>query len=190
MALPKLEGRITASSAWTATVDGDTPGTVTVAAGEYYPSGTGGLIAELLEQFQLIHSGYQVTLSDTTGKVTIANEEQSFSVTWVSTDLRDVLGFTTDLTPASDTFTGTEQAEYLFMPGLGRSGALSPEANDGRPVADTTVAISPTGFHCSIHWGERYEDTLEFRFLLASKVWDSEESTQNESLQVFWNKVL
>jgi hypothetical protein len=96
------------------------PVTVTVAAGSYYPL---ALLSTFKTQLDAAFGGDGVfTVSGSwgesgTGFVTISHTVETFSFTWTSTDFRDCLGFTTNLTPAATSFVGTRSAQGVWLPG-------------------------------------------------------------------------
>jgi hypothetical protein len=152
MSKGRLEAQITipvggwsVSVAITAVVG--SPFTVTVAAGTYYPT-------DLLSTFQTqlnAASGADgvFTVSGSfgesgTGLVTIAHTVETFTITWSSTDLRDALGFTGTLTPAALTFTGTRNAQGVWLPDcqlFAERGTNDP----GYIQSDRTESVSPRG---------------------------------------------
>ena len=94
------------------------PSTVTVAAGSYYLS---DLMLEFQTQLNASRpNGWTVTGSfgeAGTGKVTIDDATHyNMSITWTSTDLRDVLGFSGNIVAASSAQTGAAHARGLWIP--------------------------------------------------------------------------
>ena len=199
MALPKLEGLITVPSGnWTFQYYDGATWTVTIPAANYYLSSPGnasaGLLATVQYQLNVIpNNTCTVTMSSTTGKVTITNTEPAnFQITeWTSTALRDVLGFTAVLGPDNTTFTSPEAAESLFLPNCGRGPSyLAPDGDEGAEESDLTIAVSPAGNVRAYGYGRRFVDALDFPALKSSKTWISDESTVNESLQRFWRAIM
>lgn len=90
--------------------------TATVPADDYYLS---DLVAEFETQLNAGPGGtWGLSLSSSetgTGKVTISCSS-TFSITWTSTDLRDVLGFTATITSAATPQTGANHAIGLWIP--------------------------------------------------------------------------
>jgi len=79
-----------------------------------------------------------------TGRVTISHTVQTFSITWLDTDLRDVLGFAGNLAPVALTFTGTAHARGVWLPDCpmaSRYGAADP----GHTETDLSQTVSPLG---------------------------------------------
>ena len=207
MALPKLEGRITLAAAVSMTIvedSGARNATVVVAsAGDYYltstaAGGAGSLLATIA--YELTTNGtlvgtYSVALDDTadsaTGKITIsATGVSNFAVTWVGTELRNLLGWTGDVTATAATYTAPEHAEYLFLPGCGRSSNLAPDGDVGVERTDGTLAVAPSGAAVALQYSTRYVDVLELAHLKGARTWVSLETTANMSLQKFWRDVI
>lgn len=199
MALMKLEGEIViAADLNIGTFAGST---ITVPQGNYFLSSTGdgGATLSLTAKLKaLLDAGpggtWTVTVDDdadtSLGKVTIARNS-NYTATWNSTDFRNALGFTGDLSTAStSSFTGANQAKYLFLPNCGRSGVMGPEASDGAIESDYTISISTDGGLYALAYSKRYLDSLEWRTLKGSKVWNCLDVTTNEALEQFWNDVI
>lgn len=208
MALPKLEASIpfTSSVSMTVAENGGGGVAVTVVTGTalgYMWSTNNGDSALLTEIGDALTANgslagtYALSLSATTGKVTISvsgGGVTSFAITWTNTTLRDVLGFASgDTVSGATTYTGSEHAEYLWLPGVGKTNAMMPDGSTGKPISDLTVAVAASGAHKALSGGSsliRYVDNLEFQFVLGSKAITALESTANESYQTFWTKAV
>lgn len=98
------------------------PSTVTLPAASYYWTAVAAyqaLVVELETQLNTSRpSGWTVTFSATTGQVTIDCSSEPWSITWTSTLLRDLLGFTTNGNISSVTTpqTGSRQVRGLWRP--------------------------------------------------------------------------
>lgn len=202
MANPKLEGRITADSAWVISVTEATgpvtDAAITVAAGDYYLTSATSLLTALktaLDGSATLNGVYTVSLADDadtdTGKVTIsAPSVGNISITWSNTDIRDRLGFTGDVSGAT-THTGTEQAEYLYLPPVGRDDSfMAPDGDAGLEETDLVVSTSPDGSMVATKFQTRYLDSLGFSLVKGSAMYVKHEATDNESLQKFYQDVL
>ena len=124
------------------------PFTVTLAAGTYWCGST--LLSSLqtaLDAASGSDGAWTVTasLTDTTGTglVTIAHASETFTITWTSTDLRDVLGFTGTLTPAALTFTGTKHLRGVWLPDCPIDSEYGAEV--GHTETDRTTLIGNGG---------------------------------------------
>jgi hypothetical protein len=116
------------------------PSTVTVAAGSYYWTSNfyiSSLITTLQTQLNASRpSGWTVTFDATTGLVTINCSSTPWSITWTSSDLRNLLGFASNIAGVSSAQTGTKQARGLWRPDspldLDGDAAMAPYATDLR----------------------------------------------------------
>ena len=200
--LPKLEGLIPLSAVATATVVEHTPnntyaGTTLAAAGDYYLTAGTSLLAVIQQNLNNLNanSTYTVTVDSTsdtsTGKVTIAvTGVATFDITWTDTVLRDILGFTGNLSGAA-TYTGGNQARYLFLPPCGRSPSLlAPDGDAGVPLRDGNLNVAPDGTLYAMSFATRYVDRIGFSALRGSSTWTYFETTVNQSLQTFWVDVI
>lgn len=196
MALLKLEGEIIIS---TATIIGTFGGSViTIPIGRYFLTsiGSGGATRSFLDEldFQLttvVGGVWTCTLNDdtdaATGKVTIATSFP-FDVTWTSTTLRDLLGFTANLGLATS-HTSPNHAKYLWLPNCGRSAIMAPAASGGALESDFTLALGTDGTPFGLGYTIRAYDSLELRHLRGKKVWTSQ-GAANEALEGFWRLVI
>lgn len=195
MSLSKLEARITVPTGGYSISVTDSGGTssVTVAAGLYYLTSTTSLLTTLvtaLNADSTLAGTYSCTVDDdidaATGRVTLAaTGGGNISVTWTSTVLRDLLGFTAGLSGAA-TYTSTKAAKPLFLPGVPRANPLVPDGHAGLLVTDASTTIAPSGESCVLVYANRRVDSLEFRFLLGRKTWTVYETYVNESFESFW----
>lgn len=195
----KFESLIPITTAQRMSVTETTPNTgatnADVAAADYYLTSTTSLLTAVKTALDAVsgNSTYTVSLDDTndssTGKVTIsAAGVASFAIDWTAaTSLRDILGFTGNLTGAA-TYTGDNQALYLHLPGCGRSNAPNPLADNGTPISEATIVFAPgSDVSYAMAFGtSRTIGSMEFQHLLGSNTWTSLEVVTNESLQTFW----
>lgn len=206
MALPKLEGRITLSSAQTMIVtdSGGASQNRVVAAGDYYltSTATGGsasLLSAVETALELSGQLYTVSLDDTAdsalGKVTIAVAAGTTAIDFSgAATLRDILGFSGNIAAAASA-TGAYQARYLWLPNTGRQSPMSPEPTStaydmGGEEADGTFTFSPSGASKRLVYTRRFVDTMAFENVLGSKTWMATETVTNASLQKFWRDVI
>jgi hypothetical protein len=201
MALPKLEGliRIAEATVLGTLTTGATPYVITIPVGDYYlttaGNGARSLVDEIEEQVEaMVGAGTcTVTVDDDTdtseGQVTIAYSA-TFTLSWTSTYLRDLLGFTGTLTPAASSFQGTGHARTLWLPNCGRSNTLAPEGSNGHIQSDYTCVIAPSGAHRAFSFTARYSDTMNFAMVQGRKAWIEHESRAGESFEQFYLDVL
>lgn len=193
--LPKYEGRITVPTGGYAVSVTDSGGTasVTLAAGDYYPNSSTALLstfaAELTANSTLAGT-YTCTSDDdtdaATGRITLAaSGGGNVSVTWSSTALRDLLGFTGNLSGAT-TYTSTGACKYIYLPNVPRAEAMAPDGSAGVAMTDSSVTVSPSGTSKILAYSTRYVNRLAFRFLTGRKTWTAAETYANESLESFY----
>jgi hypothetical protein len=201
VALPKLEGliRLNEATILGTLTTGATPYVITIPAGDYYLTtigdGSRSLVDEIEFQVQtMVGAGTcTITVDDDTdtseGQVTIAYTA-TFTLSWTSSYLRNLLGFSSTLTPAASSFQSTAHARTLWLPNCGRMNVLAPEASDGQLVADQTCVVAPSGAHASFSFTGRYVDTMNFAMVQGRKAWITHESRSYESFEQFWLDVL
>lgn len=142
----RIEAKVTVpAGGWSvaATNGGGGPTTVTISAGDAYPS---DLLSTFETQLNASRpSGWTVTKGfgeGGTGKVSIACST-TFSITWSSTTLRDVLGFTANISSASSTQTGTSAMKGVWLPDCPLM--AEDDATVGAYQTDQRTSISPSG---------------------------------------------
>lgn len=148
MANGRIEARYTLTSAWTGTATTSLGGPTvwSVAAGTYYAT-------ELRAAFQAslravrTPATWLVTCADGeagTGLVSIAQGTAgTWSIAWTSTDLRDALGFTGNITSVSTTQTGTSAMKGVWLPDA--SIWMPTDDDAGFTYSDLRSSVSPTG---------------------------------------------
>ena len=93
-----------------------------------------------------------VTISLTTGLCTISSTA-NIAITWTSTDLRDLLGFTGNLSAATS-HVGTMRVRGLWLPNA--EGAFTyGNGDEGHIETDLAVTVSPRGDMKGIGWTSR-----------------------------------
>ena len=163
--------------------------TYTLTAGEYYPRGyTGEATDQLCEHLTALlepRAGTPtVTVSLTTGLVTISWDGTATTVTWTSTDLRDILGFTGNLTSATS-HTSTYPMRYLWLPSLAPSNYPTTIEDLWQPRSNSRVFASPDG---ESHGRRGYESNLAvvtYDLLQASEVVHRNATYDNEDNGTF-----
>lgn len=121
-----------------------------------------------------------------TGLVTIAHATQTYSLTWTSTNMRDMLGFTGNLTPAATSFSGTEACEATWLPNA--EGAFYyGNGDEGHTETDSSTTESPRGDVKRLVYNTRQ--------VLPSAIWShvpkafaraASETTVNASFERWW----
>jgi len=148
----RAEAQITVpSGGWAVSVAitavGGSPFTVTMPAGTYYPTDFLSSWQTQLDAATGADGAFTVSGSfgeSGTGLVTIAHATQTITVTWTSTAIRDVLGFTGTLTPAALTFTGTPNMRWRWLPGAEAPFAYG-NSDEGHTETDMGITESPRG---------------------------------------------
>jgi hypothetical protein len=158
---------------------------------------TNRLGAQLVEEIQArvrLFSGFgafNCTVSDT-GFVTMSRGS-TFTVTWTDTGLRDILGFTGNLSGASS-YTATNQHMHGWYPGVALVDRIGDERSPGMATSDVQVMRTPGGAVNALDFtGELYDRTFEFNWLprqRALKVPTLSQTTSqrivNQSYEEFW----
>lgn len=177
-----------------ATSNAGGPTTVNLTAGNYYWTAAGG-VSSLLTHFASVLNAqrpitggtWQVTMStgaNGTGQVTISSSNASnISITWTSTVLRDVLGFTANIS-AVTTATGAKQAKALWRPEcpLQLKGAIK----RAPIVSDKRVSISPRGDVTAFVGNTlRRQRDLVYTHVPLARVWEAEAVLGNASFEQF-----
>lgn len=178
----RLEGRITIASSTTATVGG---GTATITAGTYYWA---DFLSEVGTRFASA-SGTTCTLSAGFGRAGTGLVTITFGVAkaiaWVSTSLRDLLGFAGDSASAT-VHTGTLHARNVWLPNCHYQ---APNAVTtifrGAIEADKRDAENAAGYVWS-HMGQKKEvNWLKWASIARSKTFRANEVTSCESFEKF-----
>jgi len=144
MSRGRIEARIYQPSNWTATVTGSASGTATITASSArYPS---DLLAAVAAAFSTT-TGDTVTVTGSlgesgTGLVTIASSA-NIAVTWVSTSLRDILGFTGNLSSGTPHLS-TRPLRGVWLPNAEGAFPYGP-GDEGHTETDLTTTESPSG---------------------------------------------
>ena len=169
-------------SALTATVGG----TATVAAGTYYIT---GLLSTIAAAFAA-SSGTSCTVTASlgengTGIVTITFGSAT-AITWISTDLRDILGFTGNSSSAT-VHTSTQAVRGAWMPDVAYDAPNTVSSSfKGDIRSDRKVVMSANGNVFSVAGQFHYELTVAWPAVKVAKVRIAQETTVNQSFERFW----
>lgn len=186
----RIEAQMTAPAGITFTAT-NSAGTQTVALplGSYYPSDLGAELATVLNGYA--PSGWTVALStgpNGTLQWTIACSMTPFAIAWGSaTTLRDILGFTGDITATLSPATGAKQGRGLWMPdcpiNLKSDPRAAPTGSDLRQTA------SPTGRVLGLIGNTFYQHmTVGWQAVPPSRTWEGLASLPNASWEFFFNE--
>lgn len=133
------------------------PFTVTVPAGNYYGTDLCSTLKTLLDAATALDGVFSVTPSfgeSGTGFVTISHTVETFTITWTSTALRDLLGFAGTLTPAALTFTSTLAFRGVWLPNAEAAFAYG-NGDEGHTETDIGATESPAGDLKGLGWTTR-----------------------------------
>lgn len=183
-----------AASAAAFTVDSND---INIAAGWYYPWGYSGESSDqFLDHLQTLiraigapFTTATVTCAVATGLVTIdTNAGSSKDITWSDTDVRDLLGFTGNLTGA-ESYTATNQMRYVWRPTKALSYTSVDRDEIWAPDSSSRVLRSSGGTAYSVVGYTAYDVELSWQYLPKADV-ITDSSTVWESLQQFWVDVI
>ncbi len=187
----KLERRITVATGTGTVNDGGGADAFTVTPADYYMSTTTSLLSTLETALEAASGvGFTVTGSfgeGGTGKVTIAINSGTFTMTWTDTDMRDALGFTGNLTPAAASFTSTNASPAVFLPD---SPIVTPfgAGDNGLEEADAAFSESPTGLVYAVYGQRKRSLWVQWDALSHAKFRIAGETTTNASWETYWRK--
>ena len=188
--------------------------TITLTATKtYYHSSAGNDTVDLPAKLQALldaasgalNVAYTVTIDaseEGTGQYTIsaiydngdgsANDPLEFTITWVSTALRNILGWTGNLATGGGTSSYTSQgsAEGLWLPDCAPLSLTS--IGDEVEESDQSVLEAPTGtyVHRIVHHRKQVITDLRYPQLTRRKARIVGETYANESWQQFWRDVI
>lgn len=189
----RLEAQFTVpSGGWTVAVTITAIGTynVTVAANTYTPTSFLTALQTSLDAASGSDGAFAVSASFTdrtgTGLVTIAHATETFSATWTSTDMRDLLGFSGSLTPAALTFTGTSAMRGAWLPDCEIDTTYGGEA--GHYEHDRSELVSPDGtvYALSYATSRRYLPEIRWALISRARARTAAETTTGQSYETWW----
>jgi hypothetical protein len=186
-------GWFTVPIAVTITVTNDAGTTVVTITPGVYTLAT--LVAQLQTDLQTQRppagTAWTVSLSigaTGTGQVTIDAPTDTWSITWTSTDLRDLLGFTADIAAVTTPQTGPKQARGLWMPDT--TLFVDGFYKAAIPVSDLIQTEGPTGFVIGHSGNKKYKQrNLKWGQVPINRTWIAAELVANESLEQFLTDV-
>jgi hypothetical protein len=187
----RVEARITVpTGGWAISLTITTIGTftVTVPAGTYFPTALLSTFKTLLDAATGGDGTFTVTGSfgeSGTGFVTISHTVQTFTITWTSTELRDVLGFAGTLTPAALSFTGTINAGGVWLPSCDHD---APRGRDnGVYQIDRAVTTAPGGTTIATGYQRRRKlGRVSWPLSSRARTLESGETVTGESFERWW----
>ena len=192
----KLEALHTVpASSWGVSIDGGA--TVYVSSGDCYmssaaPGGTESLMTKLATLLSATVASTTVTGVVTSGilRTRITWGSGSHSLTWVSTTLRDRLGFTGNLSSAA-THNASNQPMGVWLPIGDPSGLLSSYGSLGSRESDKVTHVARSGKVWSTGYNKRTKQRLTWNGQTAAKMWkESENAATNESAERLYEDFL
>ncbi len=184
----RLEGRLTVpTGGWSTTINA---ATATVPAGNYYLS---DLLVEVGARFATAGATTctaTASLGESgTGIVTITFGSAK-SITWVATDLRDILGFAGNSTSATSHI-GTLHARGAWLPTCPYKAPNEIGANwQGWREGHARTVGNHAGYTWTHMGQERVATWLEWPSVKRSRTWTAHEATANESWERFVRDVI
>lgn len=185
---------VPASTTISVTTNAGGPTTVTIAAGTYRTGDFfGTLSSSLIAQRSVSGGTWDVSFSSggsvgDTGLVTIGVTNGTFSITWTSTDLRDLLGFASDIS-SQTSVTGTKQHRGHWLPDC----PLYLDSGDYQSaprVTDLRQSATPTGLVYGHIGNVSYKHSgLRYSHVATDRIWTAQETAYggvaNQSLERF-----
>jgi len=124
---------------------------------------------------------------DGTGKVTIAVDSGTYTLTWGNAEgqiVRDLCGFDDDIT-AQSTATSALQAKALWLPGCPVETPYHLDSS-GQPQLLGAVTLSEDGTYNSMVGASHTRNEYVYQALTQAKTIAAAEDTGNESYEQFW----
>lgn len=172
-----------------------TPQACELTTGRYYIAGyTSEATAQLVEHIQAVmrtKSGFSAatcTYDPATGKVSLGFAATT-SVTWTDVALRNLLGFTADLSGASS-YTATNQARYVWRPSLGPAEYPLQLNRFWSPESTSTGKQTRGGTAYGSPGATRYQSRVRYEKLPAALVRVPSTGSINQEFEQFWSDVL
>lgn len=175
-----------------ATNSGGGPTAVSITAGSY--SGPSALLAHVVARLNAVRTpaNWTGSISSTgtspTGKSTLNwTGAGTYSITWTSTELRDLLGYTGNLAGITQgvASVSTKQARGLWLPDATLN--LDGDPRSAPKRSDRRTVITPDG-KAYTHVGNTLYQLRNLRYthVPLARVWEANVATANASLEVFW----
>jgi len=167
----------------------------TCTAGNYYLFGytsesTVQFIEHMEDLIAAVVASSTVTYSTTTERVTIAWGSNSHALTWTDTDLRDLLGFTTNLASGAGPYTATNAPRYLWAPNRGFTSTPVISSRVYAPISSTVVHCSRDGTLTTVRGNTRYAGEVEYQLLDGTRVFVPATGSVNKELEKFFEDVI
>lgn len=170
-------------------------GTATVAAGNY--SGPTAFLAALVAAVQALAGAIGANFTGSisngesgTGKTTMHSTDTPWSMTFTNTEVRDILGYTGNISSVSSAQVSTKSCRGLWMPDVVKwtpNGDDGGDDNIGVVVSDIRQLVSPSGHVWTFGGNERSElRGMRWEGISNNKAKIRYETVTNESFERFW----
>jgi hypothetical protein len=177
-----------------ATNSGGGPTLVTVPAGSY--TGMSAVVTALVAALNSTRTpanwtgSVSLTGTSPTGKVTLNwTGTGTYSITWDSTDLELMLGFTANIAGVTQgvASTGASQMHGLWLPDAPPK--VNGDPNAAPPRSDRRAVVTPTGAVYT-HVGNIHRRLRQLRYfgVPRSRIWEAVATTPNSSFEMFWTE--
>jgi hypothetical protein len=163
---------------------------------DYYIAGytseaTNQLCEEFETQIQTVDGTATCRYDEDNGKITLTFSAAT-SVTWTDTELRTIMGFTSDKSTLS-TYTSDQQCRFTWLPTRGLVQYPSNLAGQyfWRPVSNSIVARSRDGSSFAVA-NNIYYDALDlsYQLLTEAEVIEPSTGTVYSDFQTFWTDIV
>lgn len=175
--------------------DGTNTPSVSLDTGTYYIAGYSGEttnnLVEHIQDKMAAETGFSAatcTYNANSGLVSLGFAATT-NVTWTDTDLRDLLGFTADLDSASS-YTGTNEAKYVWRPNISLSGHPVTGSRVFEPESTTLVYRARDGTTTSVVGTKLYRAQLEYSMLDEARIIIPSTGTVNREFETFFEDVI
>lgn len=161
--------------------------TVTIAAGAKRPTDLANILQTALNATTPLAAGWSVTVSQSTGLCTIDCSSRPFSITWSNTTLRDILGFTANISAVSAAQSGSKQVSGLWLPDCPVRADLEPSM---APIAtDKRETMSPTYNVLALMGNVGYVHTnVMWQAVNVSRIREASASLARSSWEYWWSE--
>lgn len=163
---------------------------VYVVSGSSVATGLSANLEAALTTFaNAINAAWTVSLETATGTGLVSINWSGYatptwSLSWTSTDLRNLLGFTANISSVTTTQTGTEQARSLWFPDCPLS--IEGDPDQAPRVTDLRTTISPTGNVLGLVGNSMYRHRgVTWSHVPIARVWESAVTYANASFETF-----
>lgn len=174
---------------------GAAPETITLASGKYFlagytAEGTRQLVEEIDQKLNATanYGAAAIAYSYTTGKVTISGMNAGWTLTWTDTALRDLLGFTGNLTGATS-YTATNEARYQWRPTRSWSDHPGTASRVWAPRSSSLVQVARDGTTTGVVGALLYDAALAYRMLPEARILTPSTGSVNQDLERYYEDV-